>query len=362
VVHPGAQLYLNDGMIQLEVTAIRGDDVECRIVIGGELRSRKGLNLPGLHLGMSAFTERDRECLRFALEHGVDAVSQSFVESAADVHAVREAAGALGHHPFLFAKIERAGAIAEIDPILEAADGIMIARGDLGVEVPIERIAVLQKQLMQKAVRAGKPVITATQMLESMTLSRQPTRAEVTDVANAILDGTDCVMLSAESAMGRYPVEAVETLARIAAATEPHRSPTNPWDTLMSQNPGWNYSMTDHIAVGIGAMLRLSTPAAVCVPTRSGATARTITRSRLPVWIAAATADLAVSRSLQFSYGVIPMIETDDRQDWSAFIRRWAHDHGLPGRTAILVQGPSKLNPTANHQIQLVALESSPMP
>jgi len=224
VVKPGDVLFLNDGIIELQVESIEGKDVHCRLIVGGELRSRKGLNLPGIKLGVSAFTQRDRDCLKFALENGVDAVSQSFVETSIDVDAVRKAAEELGQHPFIIAKIERAVALDHIDEILKAADGIMIARGDLGVETPLERIAVVQKQLINKANLAGKPVITATQMLESMVEHYRPTRAEATDVANAILDGTDCVMLSEESAMGRFPVEAVNMLTRIALATEPYRS------------------------------------------------------------------------------------------------------------------------------------------
>ena len=156
----------------------------------------------------------------------MDAVSQSFVETAADIEAVRAAAQAIGKQPFIIAKIERSDALEHFDEILQAADGIMVARGDLGVEVPIEQIALIQKQLIAKANRAGKPVITATQMLESMITSRLPTRAEATDVANAILDGTDCVMLSGESAMGKFPEEAVAMLAKIAAYTEAHRPPS----------------------------------------------------------------------------------------------------------------------------------------
>src|SRR6476659_8691125 len=223
VVKPGNRLFLNDGLVQLVVDRVAGNDVECTVAVGGELRSRKGLNLPGIDLGISAFTEHDRACLEFALGAGVDAVSQSFVERAADLQAVRAAAAKIGRQPYLIAKIERADAIAHIDEILAAADGIMVARGDLGVEVPIEEIAWMQKQLIAKANLAGKPVITATQMLESMTSSRLPTRAEATDVANAILDGTDCVMLSGESATGKFPEESVAMLAKIAAFTEVHR-------------------------------------------------------------------------------------------------------------------------------------------
>src|SRR5262249_1673898 len=186
---------------------------------------KKGLNLPGIALGIGAFTAHDRACLEFALAQGVDAVSQSFVERGSDIEAVRAAAKAAGKRPFIVAKIERSDAIRRFDEILDASDGIMLARGDLGVEVPIEEMAILQKQLISRARIAGKPVITATQMVESMVASRLPTRAEATDVANAILDGTDAIMLSGESAIGKYPEEAVAMLARIAAYTESQRPP-----------------------------------------------------------------------------------------------------------------------------------------
>ena len=220
VVEAGTAIYVNDGFIQLEVVAVRGQDVECRVVVGGELRSRKGINLPGVDLGISAFTEHDCRCLEFALQHGVDAVSQSFVECAADIHAVRKAAAALGYDPMVIAKIERAGALENIDEILVAADGIMIARGDLGVEIPVEEMAVVQKQLMNQAVRAGKPVITATHMLESMIIHPTPTRAEVTDITQAVLQGADCTMLSGETTTGKYPVKALEVMDQVARRTE----------------------------------------------------------------------------------------------------------------------------------------------
>ena len=183
-VKSGNRLFLNDGYIQIEVKEVIGQDVHCKVIVGGQLRSRKGLNLPGIDLGISAFTDQDFECLKFAMENGVDAVSQSFVETGDDITAVRAAATEMGHTPFIIAKIERAGARNHINDILKAADGIMIARGDLGVEIPIEQIAVAQKQIMRAANMVGKPVITATQMLESMAHSRRPTRAEATDVAN----------------------------------------------------------------------------------------------------------------------------------------------------------------------------------
>jgi pyruvate kinase len=356
VVKPGDNLFLNDGLIQLEVMRITNRDVHCRVVMGGELRSRKGLNLPGIELGVSAFTDHDRECLQFALEHGADAVSQSFVETAADILSVREASRSFGRQPFLFAKIERSRALENIDEILAAADGIMIARGDLGVETPIEEIAILQKALIKKAICLAKPVITATQMLESMTVSRQPTRAESTDVANAILDGTDCVMLSGESANGRYPVEAVETLSRIAAATEPHRARIDVWERLRTVTPDLDLGIPDLFSVSIETLMTRAKPAAVVVPTRTGATARSICRFRLPIWIAAPSTSEAVCRQLQFSYGVEPIPASEEVVDWTAIAREWVRREGLTGKLAILIQGPSPHSPNANHRMELVEL------
>ena len=254
-VTPGDTLYINDGYIELKVVRVQGKDICCKVIVGGELRSKKGVNLPGIDLGVSAFTERDRECLKFAMGQGLDAVSQSFVERGADIDAVRDAAKALGHSPFIIAKIERSRARDNLEEILNSADGIMIARGDLGVEIPIEGIAIAQKYMMQQANLLGKPVITATQMLESMSKNTRPTRAEATDVANAILDGTDCVMLSGESAMGKYPVEAVRMLARIAAATERHRQGWLVGETLTDPGKTHEIKLTDLIAssaAGVG--------------------------------------------------------------------------------------------------------------
>ena len=304
-VTAGDTLFLNDGYIQMHVIRVEGKDVHCRVVVGGELRSKKGLNLPGIDLGISAFTERDRECLTFAGEQGIDAVSQSFVESAADIRAVREAAAALGYNPFIIAKIERSRARDNLDGILEVADGIMIARGDLGVEIPIERIAVAQKYLVRLANLTGKPVITATQMLESMTTNPRPTRAEATDVANAILDGTDCVMLSGESAMGQYPVEAVAMLAKIATAIEPTRPAHQARDILRASAQEGEIRLADLIVLNVENTLERISPALVIVPTRSGYTARRLARFRPAVWIAAVSAQESTCQQLQFTYGCL---------------------------------------------------------
>ena len=354
VVKAGDRLFLNDGLVQLTVERVTDSDVHCKVSVGGELRSRKGLNLPGIALGISAFTEHDRTCLEFALQQGVDAVSQSFVETGADIEAVRAAASAVGRQPFLVAKIERMGAIGHFDDILNASDGIMVARGDLGVEVPIEEMAMLQKQLIARASIAGKPVITATQMLESMTLSRLPTRAEATDVANAILDGTDAVMLSGESAVGKYPEEAVTMLSKIAAYTESRRPPGRLAE-LRSRLPHQPPSTAaDAIASVVEAALDSVACAAVFVPTRTGTTARMISRLNPSQWIVALSGDPAVCQRLVFSYGVEPVLLAEDPKNWRDFARTWLEGHQVPGNVALLVAGPSMLHPEDNYRLEFL--------
>ncbi len=355
-VKPGDTLFLNDGLIQLEVVKVDGNDVQCRVLVGGELRSRQGLNLPGLDLGISAFTDRDRECLTFALAQGVDAISQSFVESAADINAVRDAAAALGYNPFIIAKLERSRAREHLDAILEAADGIMVARGDLGVEIPIESIAIAQKDLIHRANLIGKPVITATQMLESMAENRRPTRAESTDVANAVLDGTDCVMLSGESAMGKYPVESVKMLAKIAAATEPHRPGHRVRKILKTYDRKGDVSVRDLLTLSVEAMVERVSPAAVFVPSLSGATARSIARFRLPVWITAVSSDEATCQQLIFSYGIYPVHEPEPPEVWNEFAKNWLRSYGVDGDFVVLSTGPSPRHPEANNRIEIIDL------
>ena len=356
VVKPGDQLFLNDGLVQLVVERVTGTDVLCKVAVGGELRSRKGLNLSGIDLGISAFTEHDRACLEFALAHGVDAVSQSFVETAADVEAVRAAAKALGKLPFIIAKIERADALKHLDGILNASDGIMVARGDLGVEVPIEQIAVIQKDLISRAGRVGKPVITATQMLESMTASRLPTRAESTDVANAILDGTDCIMLSGESAMGKYPEEAVAMLAKIAAYTERHRpSRSLRLKAIATDRPPT--SQAEAIASVVENSLSTVPCASVFVPTTTGTTPRMISRFNPAVWIVAVSRDHQVCQNLAFSYGVHPIHVAEQPDNWNVFARQWVHDHNVAGTLAMLVAGPSRHHPSDNYRVEFLRIE-----
>jgi pyruvate kinase len=221
-VEQGSRILLSDGLIELRVDKVNGEDVICEIVNGGLLGECKGINLPGIPVRVPSLTEKDATDLEFALKNGVDAIAVSFVRTGEDVRLVRDRVSALGGETWIIAKLEKPQAIAHLDDILDAADGIMVARGDLGVEVPPEKVPPLQKHIIRRAALVSKPVITATQMLESMIENPRPTRAEVSDVANAIYDGTDAVMLSGESAVGKYPVESVAMMARIVTETERH--------------------------------------------------------------------------------------------------------------------------------------------
>ena len=356
VVKPADKLSLNDGYIQLEVVEVQGDDVVCTVLVGGELRSHKGVNLPGIDLGISAFTDRDRECLKFALEQGVDAVSQSFVEGAADLKAVRQAARDLGHDPFLIAKIERKRALERIDEIFDAADGIMIARGDLGVEVPIEQIAVVQKDLIRRANRRAKPVITATQMLESMIHHYLPTRAEATDVSNAIIDGTDAVMVSAETAMGEFPVESVAMLARIAATVEATRRRFTVKEMFAGADLSGKVLPLHLITVGVEASLEYLKPAAVFARTDSGMSARRLAAFRLPVWTVAISPSAKTAQDLLFSSGVIAVHQPGPPASWNTYVKEWVRRHELPGGFAILTRRPSANDPESNHSMEIINL------
>jgi pyruvate kinase len=356
VVKAGDSLYINDGIIHLEVERIEGFEVLCKVKVGGELSSRKGLNMPGINLGIPVLTDHDQECLQFALENGISIFSQSFVEKAADIEALKEAAAESGKTPFVIAKIERSTALENIEEILAVSDAIMIARGDLGVEIPIQRMAVIQKELMDRANIAGKPVITATQMLESMVDNSRPTRAEATDVANAILDGTHCVMLSAESAVGRYPVESIRMLAMIADETEPYRRGYHLKEALESYGHDRDVGHVDLIALSVHYTVERVSPATVLVPTRSGAMARNISRFKLPVWITAVSPLEETCQALQISYGVHAIHEQDPPGDWNAYARKLVKKLEVEGDLVLLTQGPSPENPEANHRLEILDL------
>jgi pyruvate kinase len=354
VVKRGDVLSLNDGYIQLEVAEVRGVEVSCAIVVGGELRSRKGVNLPGIDLGIRAFTARDRECLKFALEHGVDAVSQSFVENAEDVRVVREAAAELGYAPFVIAKIERSRALERLDEILDATDGVMIARGDLGVEVPIERIALVQKDIMRRANQRAKPVITATHMLESMSIHRLPTRAEATDVSNAILDGTDCLMLSGESATGDFPVESVGMLSRIAATVEAVRRHIAVKEMFAGIDLTGRIRPMHLVLVSVEAGLDYLKPAAIFMRAIDGSFVRRLAALRLPVWTVALCSAAKTEQDLLFSSGVVPVRAQVESASWDGHVKQYIQQHQLPGQFAILIEGPSADDPTRNFRMEII--------
>ncbi|MBN2680555.1 pyruvate kinase [Acidithiobacillus montserratensis] len=353
----GDTMYLNDGFLQLRVEQHNKQGLFCQVVVGGVLLSHKGVNLPGVQLDGGALTPADRQLLAFALEAGVDGLSVSFVETAEDLHAARREARALGYAPFLVAKIERAKAWKEIDAIIAATDAIMVARGDLGVEVPIQEIAIIQKRLIRKARAAGKPVITATQLLESMVHNRRPTRAEVTDVANAILDGTDCLMLSEESAMGDYPVEAVKMLAKIAQVTEQHRAELSPLHAAGLQDSA---SVESSIADSVRHSTEALHPLFVVTPTETGATAARIAGFRLQPWILAMSPHAATCQRLCLHYGVHPIEMASPEQGWEYAARRWLVENGVEKGLILLTQGPSKGHPGGTNRLEILHLDTSP--
>ncbi len=319
-VAPGSRVYLDDGLMKLRVQEVVSHEVRCRVLIGGELLSNKGLNLPGVHLLGDAVTDDDLAFVDFGLKEGVDAFSVSFVEKADDIVKVKEFAGQGGKSIYVVAKIERSEAVNNIDEILDVADAIMVARGDLGVQIPLEEVPVVQKQLIHKANLVGRPVITATQMLESMTEHVRPTRAEVTDVANAILDGTDAVMLSGETAMGRYPVKTVRMMARIARSIERQRrrvSPSSSVEQSFLKDVGHRtMSIEDVVSLNVMNVMRALHARFIVTPTATGNTPRRISRFKPDCWILAFTHVEATRRWLALSYGVYPLLVEQRGDGW----------------------------------------------
>ena len=360
VVKPGDHIFMNDGYVQLQVETIKGKEVHTVIEVGGELRSNKGVNFPGIDLGISAFTDEDREYLAFAAEQKLDGISQSFVLGPQDITAVREAATELNYEPFIIAKIERAGALDRIEEILEVVDAIMVARGDLGVEIPIEEIPAVQKHLIRLANVASRPVITATQMLESMTQYRRPTRAEATDVANAILDGTDCVMLSGETAVGAFPLETVSVMTRIAQQTEAKMENGAVATILQAREEAGEIDRKDLLSLTVFLMAETLDPINLFVPSRSGGTARRLSRFRLDQWLVAPSQHERTCQQLQFSYGVFPIL-TDEGLISEPYLRRrwaaeWLQEHGLENGMVFLVESAGTLRAEDTKRIDIVAV------
>jgi len=299
----GESILLADGMVELKVEKVAGEEVRCRVVVGGTISSHKGVNLPTTSLRIPAFTEKDRADLAMGLAHGVDFVAMSFVRSSEDLAPVLEMINHAEPRPLLIAKIEKPQAVEHLGEILSVVDGVMVARGDLGVEVPLSQVPMIQKKVISEARRAGKAVITATQMLRSMIDNPRPTRAEAADVANAILDGTDAVMLSEESAVGAYPVEAVKVLENIALATEPSLSPRPYLREPFSHLVPLNEAALSRAACWLAEDL---TPAAIVATTTSGSTARLIARFRSPHPVVGMSPEEATCRQLALSWGVLP--------------------------------------------------------
>ena len=324
-VRSGDTLLLNDGALEMTVHETTDSDIICRVVVGGMLAPRKGINVPSRSLRVPFLTDKDKHDLAFGIGHSVDYVALSFVRAVADVQAARqvveELAGADG--PPLIAKIEKHEALADIDAILDEADGIMVARGDLGVEIPIERVPRVQKMLIRKANESAKPVTTATQMLRSMVESPRPTRAEATDVANAIMDGTDAVMLSEETAVGRYPVESVQMMDRMARDAEEceERRDVQADHALRLQHE-------EAVALAAAQLSEQIDAAAIITCTQSGSTTRLVSKQRPRISLLSLTPDKRTFREMALVWGAIPLlmgpaegVETMERQALQSAMR-----------------------------------------
>ncbi len=301
----GDRVLVDDGLLEMEVKSTGPEQVVCRVLVGGTLSNRKGVNIPGRSLNLPALSAQDREDIRFGVGLGCDYIAQSFVRSASDILAMRELLEELGDQIPIIAKIENRQGVENITEILKVADGVMVARGDMGVEIPTEDVPLIQKDIIAACNRVGKPVITATQMLDSMIRAPRPTRAEASDVANAILDGTDAVMLSGETAGGSYPLEAVRTMARIALRAEQALENT---EILRQRETPKSPSVTDaisHATVQAATDLRAR---AIITSTQSGSTARMVSRYRPQAPVLAFTYSKQVARRLNLSWGVFPML------------------------------------------------------
>ncbi|HEV2349938.1 MAG TPA: pyruvate kinase [Terriglobia bacterium] len=304
-VKAGNRILLADGLMELCVERLRGNDIECRVVSGGTLLEHQGINLPGIALKISALTDKDREDLKFGLEHGVDYVALSFVRRPEDVLELKKLLKRAKRRPDVVAKLEKPEAIDRLEDILKVADAVMVARGDLGVELAPEKVPVIQKHVIERANAMKVPVITATQMLESMTVNPRPTRAEASDVANAIFDGTDAVMLSAETASGRYPVESVRMMARIISAAE--ISPRYGWHGRNRRATSGTMTVPESICESVAHMTEALNISAIAVFTQSGSSARLISKYRPRVPVFAFSPLLEITRRTALYWGVHPV-------------------------------------------------------
>jgi len=340
-VTPGSRILLDDGRVEMQVEEVETADhtLRCRVTVGGVLSNNKGVNFPDVQLSIRALTDKDRRDLAFGLQQGVDWVALSFVRNPSDMLEIRELIRSQGHTTPVVAKIEKFEAINAIDAILPLCDGVMVARGDLGVEMPAEEVPLLQKELIRKANSLGIPVITATQMLDSMVACPRPTRAEVSDVANAILDGTDAVMLSNESAVGDFPVEAVATMAQIARRIE-RDYPLRVLDSHMAT------TIPNAICQAVSSIARQLNAAAILPLTKSGSTARNVSKFRPSTPILAITSEVKVARQLQLVWGVNPLLVEEQTSSTSTFSVAMgvAQDMGLLKDGDLVVQTAGTLS------------------
>ncbi len=314
----GDYIYIADGLIRLKVEETSKDGILAKTIVGGMVSSRKGVNFPNVKLNISAITEKDIKDIEFAVKEDIDIIALSFVKEANDVLKAKEIIKSFGGTQPLFAKIEKHEAIENIDEIIEAADGIMVARGDLGVEIEIEKVPILQKMIIKKCNKAGKPVITATQMLTSMLSSVRPTRAEVSDIANAILDGTDAVMLSDETAVGKYPIKAVEVMRKTIIEAEKIYDYYKDYDDIKKDKSTAIAASACELAKNIGAK-------AIAAFTKSGRTAKNVARFRPEAPILAITHDIQTLRRLNIVWGVIPYMTIEDEVDAEKLLCRFVN-------------------------------------
>jgi len=351
-VRAGVPVLLADGLIELEVVETTATDIHCRVLAGGTLGAHKGINLPSETLSVTAFTEKDRADLEFGIERGVDLVALSFVRSASEIADVRRIIEARGARIPVIAKIEKHEALERIDEILDASDGCMVARGDLGVEIALERVPLVQKSIIRRARTLGRPVITATQMLTSMVESPRPTRAEAADVANAVLDGTDAVMLSEETAVGKHPVRAVETLDRIARAVEPEL-PCVDALSPKDESPG----VPGAISGAVCYLAEALDVAAIVVPTESGTTARLVARHRPGKPILAFSPARETVHALQLSWGVVPSLLSPsadtDRVIGDCIVAARTAGHVQSGDTVVVTAGVPIRTPGTTNLIRI---------
>ncbi|MGG4219341.1 pyruvate kinase [Paenibacillus jamilae] len=304
-IKPGDRILIDDGLVDLTVTSIEGTEMICNIVSGGILKPRKGVNLPGIHTTLPGVTERDVRHIQFGVEQRIELIAASFVRKGDDIREIREILkGHQAEHVQIYSKIENAEGMENLDDIIEASDGIMVARGDLGVEVPIQDVPVMQKEMIDKCNLVGKPVIVATHMLESMQVNPRPTRAEVSDVFNAVMQGADVVMLSGESAAGKYPVESVRTMAAVAARAESQLDYQEQFDKRRARQ---STNITEVISQGaVSSSLELDAKA-IITSTASGFTARMVSKYRPKAPIIAVTPNNTVFAKICLLSGVIPI-------------------------------------------------------